>query len=680
MAERPESGLAQLLSELRRRRVFRVAAVYLVVAFALLEAADVMLPRLGLPDWTVTFVVALALLGFPLSVVLAWAFDATSDGIRRTPPLDAPDGAGAAAYGLTTKAAAVAVAVLLGTGLGAWAYLRPVPAEPGNSDAPDRRFIAVLPFASLSADADNAYFAGGIHDELLTQLSKLGELRVVSRTSVQQYAGTTRTIREIAAELGVGTVLEGSVQRAGDRVRVQAQLIDARTDEHLWAERYDRELTDVFAIQSDIAESIARALQARLSSVERARMVERPTGNAAAYDFYLRAREYQIRPTNTREDWEAAQRLLEQAIALDPDFALAHARLSELHGRMHWWTYDPTEARRQLQHEHAERAVALQPGLLEARLAVGLWHYWGRRDYDAALREFARALRDAPGNVEAIGFQAFVYRRMGRFHESVAALEQVVGLSPRDAEKLYELGTTYALVRDYAGAVRVLDRALELAPDLYDAASARGRIFVSWQGTTDSLEAAVQRATRGRAAGRSPVFDAFELARMKREPAEALRIASAAPELISLQSHYLPRDLLLGIAQRDAGNGEDARAAFTRTLAVADAAMARDPSDVRIALLRGQALAGLGRRTDAADAVAAATRLLPASVDAYTVLDVYEVQAAVLAQTGDLDGALSILERLLAGPARFSTHDLRLRPDFDPLRSHPRYRALVRAP
>jgi TolB-like protein len=261
----------------------------------------------------------------------------------------------------------------------------------------DRRSIAVLPFTSLSADPENSYFASGIHDELLTQLSKLGDLRVISRTSVMQYAGTTKSIGQIAGELGVGVVLEGSVQRAGNRVRVQAQLIDAATDEHLWAESYDRDLTDVFAIQRDIAQQIANALQARLTAGERAALAQAPTQSLEAYDFYLQARDYHLRANITQANLQTAQSMYERAVALDPDFALAHAWLSRAHGQLRWWGFDRSDARRDQQREAAERAVQLQPRLPEARMAMGMYHYWGHRDYERAPVDLRAVLENTPG-------------------------------------------------------------------------------------------------------------------------------------------------------------------------------------------------------------------------------------------------------------------------------------------
>jgi tetratricopeptide (TPR) repeat protein len=290
------------------------------------------------------------------------------------------------------------------------------------------------------------------------------------------------------------------------------------------------------------------------------------------------------------------------------------------------------------------------------------------------------ALQRAPGNAEVISFQAFVYRRMGRFQDAIAGLEQVVSLSPRDATYRQELGNTYSVLRDYARTARELDGALDLAPDFYDAASLKGKTFISSLGTTDTLRAVLQRVPATRAGVSHPALDAFDIARITRDTAAARQVAEAAPELIALQRTYTSRHLLLGIALQDAGNVVGARAAFTRALAAADAEAERDPSDYRVALAQAHALAGLGRRAEAVTAVERAGRLLPPSLDAFASLDMYPVQAQILARAGDIDGAVALLERVLAGPGRISAHDLRLHPDYDPLRAHPRFQALVRTP
>jgi len=346
-----------------------------------------------------------------------------------------------------------------------------------------RTAIAVLPFQNLSADSEYAYFAGGLHDELLTQLSKVGTLSVRGRTSVRGYGATTKSIRQIAGELEVGALVEGSVQVVGGRLRVNVQLIDAATDGHLWADGYDRTLDDAFAIQSDVAQRVVAAVGAALGSAEQKALAEAPTANPEAYLLYLQGREYFTRPGALRRNLEVAEQLYDRALALDPGFALARAALSGVHGRMHWLRYDLSPSRVARQREEAEAALTLAPGLPEAHHAMGLWHYWGRRDYGRALEEFAIALAGSPNDAQLQAHIGYINRRLGNLDEALAAFEKAIQLEPRDAQLFVDLGaSTLRIMRRYPEAVRAYDRALGLAPDLHLAAVERGWTFVLWLG------------------------------------------------------------------------------------------------------------------------------------------------------------------------------------------------------
>ncbi len=548
---------------------------------------------------------------------------------------------------------------------------------PGRPATVDPRSIAVLPFLSMSSDQENAYFASGIHDELLTQLSKVGDLQVISRTSVMSYAKTEKPLRQIGDELGVAVVVEGSVQRIGNRVRVQAQLIDAATDKHLWAERYDRDLTDVFAIQSDIAQQIAGALQARLTAGERATLAQRPTESTEAYDFYLQARDYHLRPNITQANLETAVRLYEQAIARDPDFALAHAWLSQAHGELRWYGFDRSDPRRDQQRAAAERAVRLQPQLPEARMAMGLYHYWGRRNYERALLELNAAFRSAPSNAWIQWTIGAVLRRQGMFEQALREMEKAQVLDPRNTVIAFNLADTYRLLRRYPQAERTLNRALELAPDLYAAASIKGAMYVTWRGTVDTLRAKAHRFPLDQGSAERAAFDRFVAARLDRDYAAALRAADAAPEMIESQTSIYPRTILVGWAHQWRGDAAAARAAFTNAQGTLTTALGERPDDERLHIAQGYALAGLGRRAEAEAAIQRAVALTAPSRDAFAALSQVQQYAAIRAQAGNVDGAIAELNRLLAGPSYLSAHDLRLDPIWDPIRADARFQALL---
>jgi TolB-like protein/Flp pilus assembly protein TadD len=662
--------MSALIERLRTRKLVQWGIAYLAAAWVLLEVLSQVGEHFAWPNVALRVLTVALALGLLPALVLAW-YHGEQGRQRVTGP----------ELLILTVLLLTASGVLWLVGRPGAAAVSPAGATTSRPDGPgDRRSIAVLPFASISSDQENAYFASGIHDELLTQLSKLGDLRVISRTSVMQYAGTTKPIGQIAAELGVGVVLEGSVQRAGNRVRVQAQLIDAATDEHLWAERYDRDLTDVFAIQSDIAQQIASALQARLTAGERATLAQQPTQNLEAYDFYLQARDYHLRGDVTQENLQTAQRLYERSVALDPAFALAHAWLSRAHGQLRWWGFDRSDARREQQRASAERAVEFQPSLPEARLAMGLYHYWGHRDYERALVELRTALRSAPGHAQLHHIIGAILRRQGKFEEGVREMEQALLLDPRNGQMALDLALVYYLLRRYAEADRVLNRALELAPDQYDAASLKGTVHITWRGTVDTLHTAAHRSSEAGGGLRSASLDRFLAARFARDHAAALRAAEAAPEMTRLQGSIRPRTLLIAWTRQGQGDATGARSAFASAHAMLAAALEEHPDDERLHIAQGYALAGLGRRAEAEAAILRADALLPSALDAFEAAFNAQEYAAIRAQAGDVDGAIAALQRLLTGPSFLSAHNLRIDPIWDPIRDDPRFQALLRHP
>jgi len=574
------------------------------------------------------------------------------------------------------RLAVIAVAGMVTVG-GAILMLRPSPKAPGYA----RTAIAVLPFQNLSAQGPHAYFAGGLHDELLTQLSKVAALKVISRTSVMGYESTKTPLRQIASELGVGSVVEGSVQIEGSRLRVNVQLIDAATDAPVWAERYDRTLDDAFAIQSDVAQRIVAAVGAALSDAEQQRLAAVPTANADAYRLYLQGREYLIRPGFLRRNEEIAQQLFETALARDPGFALAHAALSEVHGRMFWFRYDPSPAREARQRAEAEAALRLAPELPQAHVAMGLAHFWGRRDYRRALEEFRVALKGLPNDARVWQLIGTVHRRLGNWDEVLAALEKATQLNPRDAQLFFGFGGyTYQLMHRYADAVRAYNRALSLAPDLYDAALAKGWTYVRWQGQLDTLRAALSQVPTAAELGPRGTRAALhvQLLHWERNADSLLQVLTMArAPVFEGQDFLLPSSLYAAWAHRLRGDRPAARAAFDSARVLLDSVVRELPDDWRVHAARGLALAGLGRR----DETLQETRWLQQSVvyreDALQGPQVAEDGARILAQAGEAEAALDEIERLLAGPSWLSVHTLRLDPLYDPIRDHPRFKALL---
>ncbi len=445
-----ESPFQKLISELRRRRVIRVAVVYAVAGWLVIEVASTMLPGLKLPEWSVTLVIALVVLGFPLAVVMGWMFDIGPHGVERTPALPA----------VSTTAAGDAP--------------KPV-AEPMHSpnEQSDRRTIAVLPFVNMSGDPDNEYFSDGISEEILNLLTKLPQLKVSSRTSSFVFKGKEVNIPTVVRELGVSTILEGSVRRAGDHVRITAQLIETRTDSHLWSETYDRELKDVFAIQDDIARSIVEALRITLSPKERRALQNDATANATAYDFYLRGRKYFY--AMSRRDFLHAIGMFERAIELDPKYAKAYAGLADAYSMLYRYA-DASRQNAEKAEQASRRAIELDPDSAEAQASLGTalftsGHYedaekrfenailinpnlfesyifYGRAclakgDFEKAVRLFTRAGNVNPNDYQAPAFLGMAYRSLGRIDKarqaealSLELIEHHVAMNPDDARAL----------------------------------------------------------------------------------------------------------------------------------------------------------------------------------------------------------------------------------------------------
>jgi TolB-like protein/Flp pilus assembly protein TadD len=671
----PPGPRSSFFAELQRRHVVRVAAMYGVAAWIIIEVTATTFPLLHLPEWWASVVVMLALLGFPVTVVLAWIFDLTPEGIRRTDAVGQPP-IPIRMAGIRGAVVFIFPVILLLT-IASWFGAGSDPARVAVA-SDTAKSIAVLPFANLSADPENAYFASGIHDEILTQLSRVAGLRVLSRTSVLGYAGSARRISDIAEELGVATVLEGSVQRDQSRVRVNVQLVNARTNEQIWSETYDRELTDVFVIQSEIAEKIAAALQVRLTERQRAQLAQAPTKDAEAYTFYLRAQDYYRRPDAEQGNLENAVLLYEEAIRRDPGFALAHAKLADAHGALYWFGYDPRPERLGWQMRAAEAAHRLAPDLPEAHEALGMYYYRAR-DYERALAEFETARAGLPGDPYLAARLGYVYRRQGRWPEAIQELETAASLNPRDADLHRDVAQTYHASARFAEADAAYRRSVALAPDYFRAAIRRGQLFIDWRGTSDTLRGSLGSLPRGRESEPSVAYARWYLAMLDRDFAGAARTIAEQPNaVLSSQEYYLPRPLLVGLAHARAGDRARALPALDSARLVLEAAVREVPSDHRRHLAFGRALAELGRREEAVAAGRHGLELLPVSRDAFQgpviALDLAEIHL----RTGDPDAALDLLESL-PHTGFVTGHRLRLDPRWDALRDHPRFQRLQRS-
>ena len=447
--------MAGFFEEIKRRKVYRVAAAYVVVAGGVIQLASAVFPAWELPAWALRLVIVLLLTGFPISLILAWALEVTPEGIRTTPtPASTP-------RLRRNVVALLAIGVIVSAAAGFFLLPRASARKLDKS-------IAVLPFENFSDDKDNAFFADGIQDDILTNLAKISDLKVISRTSVMGYRGKEKNVREIGKALGVSTILEGSVRASASkdkkRVRLNVQLINALNDEHIWAEDYDRDLTDVFAIQTDLAQKIAHELQAKLSPTEKAQMTRKPTENGEAYLAFVQAHNLGMHMEEL-EKLKQAEQLYERALQMDPNFALAAADFSRLESWI-YHTFDPASSRREKARTLAERALSLQPDSPEGHLALGFTYYYGDRDFDSALKEFAIAEQGLPNESEVYLAIGAIQRRQGKWNESNANLEKAASLSPKETWPLQNLALNYQVLRNFDAAHKTIDRALKLSPGI----------------------------------------------------------------------------------------------------------------------------------------------------------------------------------------------------------------------
>jgi serine/threonine-protein kinase len=539
--------------------------------------------------------------------------------------------------------------------------------------------IAVLPFQNLSDEKENAYFADGIQDDILTNLSKIGDLKVISRMSVMSYRGDGgRNAREIGKALGVASLLEGSVRRAGNRVRVSVQLINANNDEHIWAEDYDRDLTDVFAIQTDLAEKIASALQAKLSPNEKARLDRQPTKDSDAYLLYVQAHDYASRPDRLRDISLKAEELFEQAIKLDPNFALAFAGLSMVQS----WLYheaDPTPARREKARRNANEALRLQPDLPEGHLALGYSYYYGDRDYQRALAEFEIAKRDLPNEADAYSAIAAIQRRQGKWAESTANFEKSVSLDPKNANVLFNFAFNYMAQRDFETADKVFDRAIAANPQSFSAYGMKSALAVAWKGDVGFVENQLSSVPPGFDPDGIVTWSRIWVLTLQRKFAEALQMLQQfRGETLTIPEKGLcPKAALEGSLYLYLGEKEKARAAFEQAKPVAERLVREAPDDPYRHAELGAVLAGLGQKEDAINEGKKAVELLPESADAFAGPYSTAALAQIYAWVGERDEAFPLLDHLLTVPNGLTVPMLKLDPVWDPLRKDPRFQALI---
>lgn len=670
------------LKELARRNVLRAAVLYVGAVWVLAQGIAQLSPALGLPEMTARWFIVAAAIGFPFWIGFAWFYQLTPDGFRRDHRVD-PEDSIAGRTGRTLNLAiigvlALAVVLLLTDRLLGARGLARLP----------EKSVAVLPFENLSDDKDGEYFVVGMQDQILTRLAGMGDLRVVSRTSTEKYRSHAEDLREVGRALGVATVLEGSVQRVGDRVRIAVQLIDADSDSHLWAQSYDRDMQDVFAVQSDVAGKIASALQVTLQPAEQAALDREPTDDPLAYDLFLRA-EYLAERGRLNQDAGLLRQSLEpfrQAIARDPRFALAIARLSLAQTSLVWLDAEGIDANAMSARarENAERARRLDPDLADAFIALGFNDVFGRgrQDLGAALASFAIAQRLRPSEARAMSAAAYVYRMQGRSDDAIRKLEEALEHDPRNPAILNSLAATYMAVRRYRDAEAVLRRALAVEPGNHLARTILGSAVLRRTGDPASALAVLQ--------GDHPYLRLARSSNLffQRKYPEALAELKSVPDSPDLfeNSGGPSRTAAIAVLYRHMGEPELARRYFEqaegparRTLAEAEAR----GSDVLLLGARqsvAEIEAGLGHTGEAMRLIAETQAMAEALDDELAMLSFSRSTAALYSALGQAGPAVTLIDRVLGAPnggLAYSAPLLGIDPAWDPIRNDPGFIALT---
>jgi TolB-like protein/Tfp pilus assembly protein PilF len=678
-----------IFSELKRRNVYKVAVAYGVVAWLLMQIASQIFPFFEIPNWAVRLVVLAIVIGFPIALVIAWAFELTPQGLKRTEDVDLAAPSRRKSYAWIYV---VVIGVVFSIGLfffGRYTARNTASAartEAATGSSIPQKSIAVLPFENLSDDKNAAYFADGIQDEILTKLASIADLKVISRTSTARYKSKPEDLRTVSQQLGVATVLEGSVQKAADKVRVNVQLIDARADSHLWAKTYDRDMKDVFAIQSEVAQEIADSLQAKLSPAEANTLATAPTKDPAAYDLFLKG-EFEERLADSSleaESFDRAAAWYRQAIARDPKFALAMARLVQNRIQRHWFIEQMSEAELARLRSVAEQAVALGPNLAQVHVALGQFYYHGHRQYEQALAEFERALQLQPNASTALEYSGYVHRRQGQWERCLDELKKALEQDPRNASIAANLANTYIPLRMWKEAERTARHALEIDSQAADGmrtllgsiVNGRGdinaaqRVLASFPAENKILVNSNFGDVRGITGDRAYVFV------LARDFQAALKVWEAAGNTAVDERRRLSARVAIRVLGGDLIGAQDEAEKARQLL---EERLRERPDDISSMTQLSWVYLALKRDSDATKLSRQAANLLPPEKDVVVGNILLAGLAEIEARTGAAGDAVAILRRLLSVPAgqTVSIARLKIDPVWDPIRNDPDFQQLL---
>ena len=676
--------MSGFFAELQRRKVYRVAAAYIVAAAFIIQIGSAVFPAWELPNWTLRLVVVLLLVGFPVALILAWAYDVTPQGIQATPKV--PGGHRRRNIILLVAGGAI-ISIAAGFFL-----------LPRASAHKIDKSVAVLPFENLSDEKENVYFAQGIQNEILTKLAAVRDLKVISRTSTAKYQSKPDNLKTVAQELGVSTILEGTVQRSGDKVRVNVQLIDARTDTHLWAKSYDRDFKDVLSVESEVAAQIADALKANLSPSESNVLAAARTENTEAYDLFLRGQYefHQAESSLAADAYDRADAFYRQALARDPNFAEAAAELARSRLSRHWFIAPLAPAELDEVKSLIDRALALAPNSPEAHFALGLFFYWGHRQYEKALAEFNRTLELQPNNADARAFCAWVYRRRGEWERSLADSQRAEELDPRDASIPSNIGVTCNLLRLWNDAERAELRALAIDPHNTQAAMFLVLTRLTTTGDVDSARRALDdfpeviRDMPGGAGGPRGATGAGDVtavigwqAYLDVNERRFTDAAQAVEKRVVDDDRAHLQQLAGRVAIRVlAGEAETAKSLAEEALPLLEGRFRERPDDTFAMTQLSWVYLALGRNAEALRLSRQAADTISVEKDALAGPNFQIGLAQIEARAGAPEEAINRLRHLLSIPAggAASISGLKMDPVWDPIRNRPDFQQLLSTP
>jgi len=666
-------------AELKRRNVYKVAVSYAVVGWLLVQAATQVFPFFEIPNWAIRLIVLAVVIGFPIALVIAWAFELTPEGIKRT------EDVGPAVNSRAKSRAWIYVAIVAALLSISLFFLGRFTASTKQNGANEVRAksIAVLPFQNLSEDKSNAFFADGVQDQILTDLAKVSELKVISHTSARQYkSGMQRNLREIGQQLGVAYIVEGSVQRSRDRLRINAQLIDARTDTHVWAETYDRTAADLFAIQSELAQSIVTQLKAKLSPKQKAEIEERPTQDLVAFELYLQAKQI-VDSYLIAEDVRAALlkalQLLEQAIKRDENFGSAYCYAARANDLLYFFDLDPTPERILLAEAAVKAAQRLRPDSAEAHFAMADFLFRCHRDYDRALEELAIARPGLPNSTPFFILSGYINRRRNHWLEAERDFSTAVALDPRNPNAYNLLADTYVLQRRFPEAVQTYERVLGAGEQTPIVQFRQASAIFNGTGNSKPLRDVLAKSPEmDVAGGQTPVRVMFALIDNDRAQAERVLAASPRSDFQDIDfSFYYPKAWFEAIIARDNGDSARTLAAFRTAHAILAQRLVVKPEHARTIAVLAEVDAGLGQKELALQEAQHAIDLMPISKDIYDGGLVLEGLAQVYTWSDEHDHAIELLQKLVSMPSYINYGRLKFHPLWKPLRGDPRFEKII---